>query len=52
MDGEEASIEAGAAVSISGGARHSCENTGASELRVAYVLAADFFENVEYVFED
>jgi len=27
-------------------------NTGTSELRLAYVLAADSFEHVEYVFED
>ncbi|QIN83464.1 cupin domain-containing protein [Rubrobacter tropicus] len=52
VDGEEAPIEAGSAVFIPGDAAHSCENTGASELRVAYVLAADSFEDVDYVFED
>ena len=46
------SVRAGSAVFVPGGAVHSCENTGASELRLAYVLAADSFEDVEYVFED
>jgi mannose-6-phosphate isomerase-like protein (cupin superfamily) len=46
------SVRAGSAVFVPGGALHSCENTGASELRLAYVLAADSFEDVEYVFED
>ena len=45
-------IEAGAAVFIPGDAVHSCENTGASDLRFAYVLAADSFDDVEYIFED
>ena len=45
-------IEAGSAVFLPGDAVHSCENTGASELRFAYVLAADSFDDVEYVFED
>jgi quercetin dioxygenase-like cupin family protein len=46
------SVRAGSAVFVPGGAVHSCANTGASELRLAYVLAADSFEEVEYVFED
>src|SRR5215210_4342565 len=46
------SVRAGSAVFVPGGALHSCQNTGASELRLAYVLAADSFEDVEYVFED
>jgi quercetin dioxygenase-like cupin family protein len=51
--GEEVrSVRAGSAVFVPGGAVHSCENTGASELRLAYVLAADSFEEVQYVFED
>jgi hypothetical protein len=37
---------------VPGGAVHSRENTGASEPRLAYVLAADSFEEVQYVFED
>jgi mannose-6-phosphate isomerase-like protein (cupin superfamily) len=45
-------IEAGSAVFIPGNAVHSCENTGASDLRFAYVLAADSFDDVEYIFED
>lgn len=48
---EEVAVEAGSAVFIPGDAPHSCENTGASDLRVAYVFPADSFEEVEYVFE-
>ena len=44
-------FEAGCAVFVPGGVAHSCKNTGTSELRIAYVLAADSFEDVEYVFE-
>ncbi len=51
VGGEEITVEAGSAVFIPGDALHSCENTGASELRVAYVFPADSFEDVEYVFE-
>ena len=51
VGGEEATVEAGSAVFIPGDALHSCENTGASDLRVAYVFPADSFEDVEYVFE-
>jgi quercetin dioxygenase-like cupin family protein len=47
---EELLVEAGSAVFIPGDALHSCENTGASDLRVAYVFPADSFEDVEYVF--
>jgi quercetin dioxygenase-like cupin family protein len=52
VGGEPRSVEAGSAVFIPGDAVHSCENTGASELRVAYILAADSFDDVEYVFEN
>lgn len=45
-------IEAGSAVFVPGNTVHACENTGASDLRFAYVLAADSFDDVEYVFED
>ena len=45
-------IEAGSAVFIPGDAVHSCQNTGASDLRFAYVFAADSFDDVEYIFED
>ena len=45
-------VRAGSAAFVPGDVVHSCENTGASELRLAYILAADSFEDVEYVFED
>jgi mannose-6-phosphate isomerase-like protein (cupin superfamily) len=48
---EELIVEAGSAVFVPGDALHSCENTGTSDLRVAYVFPADSFEEVEYVFE-
>ena len=48
---EELTVGAGSAVFIPGDALHSCENTGTSDLRVAYVFPADSFEEVEYVFE-
>ena len=51
IDSDAKHVEAGTAVFIPGDALHSCENTGESELRLAYVLAADSFEDVEYVFE-
>jgi quercetin dioxygenase-like cupin family protein len=50
VDREEREVAAGAAVFIPGNALHSCRNTGDVELRLAYVLAADSFEDVEYVF--
>jgi mannose-6-phosphate isomerase-like protein (cupin superfamily) len=52
IDSASRPVEAGTAVFIPGNALHSCENTGASELRIAYVLAADSFDDVDYVFED
>ena len=51
VDGEARSVGPGAAVFIPGNAVHSCANTGANELRFAYVFAADSFADVEYVFE-
>jgi quercetin dioxygenase-like cupin family protein len=48
---EEIAVEAGSAVFVPGDALHSCENTGTSDLRVAYVFPADSFEDVEYFFE-
>jgi quercetin dioxygenase-like cupin family protein len=51
VDGEAQSVGPGAAVFIPGNAIHSCANTGANELRFAYVLAADSFADVEYLFE-
>jgi oxalate decarboxylase/phosphoglucose isomerase-like protein (cupin superfamily) len=45
-------VEAGSAVFIPGNAFHSLANMGASELRFAYVFAADSFEEIEYVFDE
>jgi quercetin dioxygenase-like cupin family protein len=50
--GKTRPIAAGSAVFIPGNALHSCQNTGTSDLRVAYVFAADSFEEVEYVFDE
>jgi quercetin dioxygenase-like cupin family protein len=52
VDGERRDVGPGSAVFIPGNAEHSCANTGAAELRFAYVLAADAFAEVEYVFLD
>ena len=52
IDSASRPVEAGTAVFIPGNTLHSCENTGGSELRIAYVLAADSFDDVDYVFED
>ena len=51
IDSEARSVEAGSAVFIPGDAIHSCENTGASDLRFAYVFPVDSFEEIEYVFD-
>jgi oxalate decarboxylase/phosphoglucose isomerase-like protein (cupin superfamily) len=40
----------GTTVFIPGDAVHGIENAGATELRFDYVLAADAFEDVEYIF--
>jgi quercetin dioxygenase-like cupin family protein len=50
--GKTRPVAAGSAVFIPGNALHSCQNTGTSDLRVAYVFAADSFEEVEYVFDE
>ena len=42
-------VKPGVAVFIPGAALHSVEATGDTELRMAYVLAADSFDDVEYV---
>jgi quercetin dioxygenase-like cupin family protein len=44
-------VAAGVAVYIPGNARHGIRNTGPTVLQLAYVLAADSFASVEYVFE-
>lgn len=48
---EKVSVEAGSAVFIPGDVVHSCENTGVTDLRVAYVFPADSFDEVEYDFD-
>jgi quercetin dioxygenase-like cupin family protein len=50
IDGAAHPVGPGAGVFIAGNAVHSVESSGQTELRVAYVLAADAFEDVEYVF--
>ena len=45
-------VEAGSAVFIPGNVCHSLANTGASDLRFAYVFPADSFGEVEYVFDE
>jgi quercetin dioxygenase-like cupin family protein len=50
IDGTPRTVGPGVAVFIPGNAVHSVKATGDSELRFAYVLAADSFEAVEYVF--
>ena len=50
LEGDLHRVAAGAAVFIPGNARHGIRNTGSTELRLAYVLAADAFADVEYVF--
>ncbi len=50
IDGTAHPVGPGAGVFIAGNAVHSVESSGQTELRVAYVLAADAFEDVEYVF--
>jgi quercetin dioxygenase-like cupin family protein len=50
IDGAARTVGPGVAVFIPGNVLHSVEATGESDLRLAYVLAADSFEDVEYVF--
>lgn len=45
-------VGAGSTVFIPGDAVHSCENTGATDLRFAYVFPADSFEGSEHIFEE
>lgn len=51
IDGGARAVGPGVAVFLPGGARHGIRNTGATELRLAYVFAADSFTDVEYDFE-
>ncbi len=50
IDGTAGTVGPGVAVVSPGNALHSVTGTGESELRFAYVLAADSFEDIEYVF--
>ena len=52
IDGKTRSVGPGTSVFIPGNAAHSCENTGESDLRFAYVFPANSFEAVEYVFDE
>ncbi|HEX8101642.1 MAG TPA: cupin domain-containing protein [Solirubrobacteraceae bacterium] len=45
-------LREGVAVFIPGDTLHSVRATGESDLRIAYVLAADSFDDVEYVFSE
>lgn len=50
VDGASRPVGPGASVFIPGNAVHSVRSTGETDLRMAYVFAADAFEDVEYVF--
>ena len=50
IDGSPNRLHPGASVFIPGGAVHCVRSDGATDLRVAYVLAADSFEDVTSVF--
>jgi mannose-6-phosphate isomerase-like protein (cupin superfamily) len=50
IDGAARAVEAGAGVFIPGDAVHSVQSTGQTDMQVVYVLAADAFEDVEYIF--
>lgn len=50
IDGTARTVGPGVAVFIPGKALHAVEATGDSGLRFVYVLAADSFQDVEYVF--
>jgi oxalate decarboxylase/phosphoglucose isomerase-like protein (cupin superfamily) len=45
-------VEVGSAVFIPDNVFHSLANTGASDLRFAYVFPANSFDEVEYVFDE
>jgi mannose-6-phosphate isomerase-like protein (cupin superfamily) len=51
IDGAGSEVAAGMTVFIPGGAIHSIEATAQAGLRFAYVLDADCFEDVTYVFD-
>ncbi len=51
LEGAEHPLRAGSAVFIPGGARHGVRNVGSTPARFFYTLAADSFDEVEYVFD-
>jgi quercetin dioxygenase-like cupin family protein len=52
VDGSPRTVGPGTAVFLPGGAIHSIECSGETDLRFAYVFAADSFGDVAYVFCD
>ena len=50
LEGAEHPLRAGSAVFIPGGATHGVRNVGSTRARFFYTLAADSFDEVEYVF--
>ncbi|TRW79896.1 cupin domain-containing protein [Mycolicibacterium sp. 018/SC-01/001] len=50
LDGAEHQVRAGSQVFIPGFSEHGIRNTGGHVLRFFYVLAADAFSDIEYVF--
>ncbi len=52
IDSKSRPLGEGSAVFIPGNASHSCVNTGATDLRFAYVFAANSFAEIEYFFEE
>ncbi len=51
ISGTASDVGPGVTVFIPGDAVHSIENCGDTELRFAYVLAADSFDDVQYAFD-
>ena len=52
IDGKSRPLGAGSAVFIPGNVPHSCEHTGVTDLRFAYIFAANSFGEIEYFFEE
>ena len=50
IDGSASRVRPGTSVFVPGGALHSVQATGQTDLRFAYVFPADAFEDVRYVF--
>jgi quercetin dioxygenase-like cupin family protein len=50
LDGAEHLLRAGSAVFIPGGTEHGVTNVGTTPVRLFYTLAADSFDQVEYLF--